>query len=146
MAEKTTRARSRDLTFGGLLLRFVAALVLVLATYNPSGYSSWSWIRQAIAASELGPLHFFVLVLLVIGWTMFLVASFRSLGALGLTLGALFLAALAWLLVDFGVLAANSVTALTWIVLVCLAVLLTVGVAGSHIWRRLTGQLEVDED
>ncbi|MDZ7642989.1 MAG: DUF6524 family protein [Woeseiaceae bacterium] len=28
----------------------------------------------------------------------------------------------------------------------CLAALLTIGVSWPHIWRRLTGQLEVDED
>lgn len=139
-------ARARDLTAGGLLARFVAALVLVFATYNPSGYSSFAWIREAVAASQLGALHFFVIVLLVIGWTIYLVASFRSLGTLGMTLGALFFAALVWLLVDVGLLATDSLTSLTWIILVCLAALLTVGVAGSHIWRRLTGQLEVDED
>ena len=145
MAEKT-RSRAHELTAGGLLMRFVAALVLVLATYNPSGYSSYTWIREAFVASEVGALHFFVIVLLVIGWTIYLVASFRSLGALGMTLGALFFAALIWLLVDFGLLAAESLRSLTWIILVCLAALLTIGVAGSHIWRRLTGQLEVDED
>ncbi len=140
------RRSSRDLTPGGFLLRFVAAMVLVLATYNPTRYSSFTWIREAISASELGPIHFFVVVLLIIGWTVYVVASIRSLGTLGMVLGALFFATLIWLLVDFGLLAADSLTSLTWIILVCLAALLTIGVSGSHLWRRLTGQLEVDED
>lgn len=136
----------RDLTLGGFVLRLVAALVLVFATYNPTQYSSFTWIKDAIAANQLGAMHFFVIVLLAIGWTVYLVASFRALGTLGMVLGALFFATLVWLLVDFGVLAADSLTALTWIVLVCLAALLAIGVSGSHLWRRLTGQLEVDED
>ena len=148
MADKGNDKPSRgtDLTFSGFSLRFVAALVLVLATYNPTRYSVFAWIREALAASEIGAAHFFVVVLLVIGWTVYLVASFRSLGTLGMVLGALFFAALIWLLTDFGLLAADSLTSLTWIILVCLAALLTIGVSGSHLWRRLTGQLEVDDD
>lgn len=141
-----TESRSRDLTFGGFALRFVAALVLVIGTYNPTQYSALSWLRSAFANSEIGALHFFVIVLLLIGWTVYLVASFRSLGALGMVLGALFFAALIWLLTDFGLLATDSLTSITWIILVCLAALLSIGVAGSHLWRRLTGQLEVDDD
>ncbi|MEQ8205562.1 MAG: DUF6524 family protein [Woeseia sp.] len=139
-------SRSSDLTIAGFGLRFIAALVLVMATYNPTRYSVFAWIREALAASNLGAPHVFVLVLLAIGWTVYLVASFRSLGTLGMVLGSAFFAALIWLLTDFGLLAANSVTSLTWIILVCLAALLTIGVSGSHMWRRLTGQLEVDED
>lgn len=145
-ARRKSMFRSRDLTVGGFVLRFIAALVLVLATWNPSEYSSVTWIRDAFLASQLGPLHAFVVVLLAIGWTVYLVASFRSLGALGMLLGAAFFAALIWLLVDFGVLTPDSMTSVSWIVLVCLAALLTIGVTGSHIWRRLTGQLEVDDD
>lgn len=148
MADKNNgrQSRSPDLTFSGFGLRFLAALILVMATYNPSRFSVFAWIKGALAASEMGAVHLFVLVLLLIGWTIYLVASFRSLGTLGMVLGALFFAALIWLLTDFGLLAANSVTSLTWIILVCLAALLTIGVSGSHIWRRLTGQLEVDDD
>lgn len=143
--DKTDR-RSRDLTLSGLLMRFIAALVLVMGTYNPTQYSAFAWIRTAIANSDIGALHFFVVVLLLIGWTVYLVASFRSLGTLGMVLGALFFAALIWLLTDFGLLATDSLTSITWIILVCFAALLSIGVAGSHLWRRLTGQLEVDDD
>jgi len=37
-------------------------------------------------------------------------------------------------------------SALSWVVLVCIAALLAIGLCWSHIWRRLTGQFEVDED
>lgn len=148
MADIKTQShdRSRELTLPGFLLRFVAALVLVLGTYNPTQYCAFSWLRAAFTDGELGALHFFVVVLLLIGWTIYLVASFRSLGALGMVLGALFFAALIWLLTDYGLLTTDSMTSITWIILVCLAALLSIGVAGSHLWRRLTGQLEVDDD
>jgi hypothetical protein len=148
MADRKERRspRSGDLTVTGFFLRFAAALVLVFATYNPTQYSVYAWVRSALADSAIGPEHLLVVVLLLIGWTVYLVASFRALGALGLTLGALFFAALTWLLIDIGLLKADSLSAVTWIVLICIAALLTLGVAGSHLWRRLTGQLEVDDD
>lgn len=148
MADRKVRRsrRSGDLTVAGFFLRFAAALVLVFATFNPSGYSVFSWVRRALADSAVGPEHLVVVILLMIGWTVYLVASFRALGALGLTLGALFFAALTWLLIDIGLLKADSLSSVTWIILICIAALLTLGVSGSHIWRRLTGQLEVDDD
>lgn len=136
----------RDITALGFLLRFAAALALVLATYNPSQYSFFHWVRDAFANDGLGPLNFFVAVILVIGWTILLHATFQSLGSLGIFLGVAFFGTLVWLLVDFGILAANSVSALTWIVLVCLAAMLTIGLTWSAVWRRLTGQVDVVDD
>jgi len=38
------------------------------------------------------------------------------------------------------------VTAFTWVILVILSVMLAIGLSWSHGWRRLTGQVEVDDD
>ena len=147
MAEsKEKRSSSRDLSPGGFLIRLVAALVLVFATYNPTEWSFVDWIRGGMAAGTLGPEHLFVGVVLLIGWTVYGAASIRSLGILGLVLGVAFFAALVWLLIDLGLLSATSTDSVIWITLVCLAALLAIGVSWSHIWRRVTGQLEVDED
>ena len=94
----------------------------------------------------LGPEHLVVGIVIIIGWVIYGAASMRSLGALGLILGSALLAALVWLLIDFGILSATSAESVTWIALVCLAALLAIGVSWSHIWRRLTGQYEVDDD
>jgi hypothetical protein len=145
MAERKASSR-KDVGFGGFGLRLVAALVLVLATYNPSDLSYFDWVRDALATGSLGATHLFVGVLLAIGWTIYGVASFRSLGALGLTLGVAFFVTLVWLLIDFDILRLESARTLTWVVLICLAGLLAIGVTWSHLWRRLTGQYEVDED
>jgi hypothetical protein len=51
-----------------------------------------------------------------------------------------------WLLVDVGVLHPDSTGAITWLALFALATLLAIGMSWSHIWRRLSGQLEVDTD
>mgnify|MGYP000240566853 CR=1 FL=1 len=51
-----------------------------------------------------------------------------------------------WLLVDFGILSIDSVSQFTWVILVILSVMLAIGLSWSHVWRRLTGQFEVDDD
>ena len=140
------KGSSRDVSPGGFVIRLIAALVLVFATYNPTDYSYYDWVQTAIGNGTVGAIHFFVGVVLIIGWTIYGVASYRSLGPLGLVLGAAFFATLVWLLIDFEILTLDSATAITWVVLVCLSGLLAIGVSWSHIWRRLTGQLEVDED
>ncbi len=140
------RSNSRDVSPGGFVLRLIAALVLVFATYNPTDYSYYDWVQTAIGNGTVGAVHFFVGVVLIIGWTIYVVASYRSLGPLGLVLGAAFFATLVWLLIDFDILTLDSATTVTWVVLICLSGLLAIGVSWSHIWRRLTGQLEVDED
>ncbi|MEX1267300.1 MAG: DUF6524 family protein, partial [Woeseia sp.] len=80
--ERKTR-HARNLTAGGIALRFVAALVLILATYNPSQISIYHWVRGSMGDGTLGPEHLLVVVLLMIGWTIYVVASYRSLGRLG---------------------------------------------------------------
>jgi hypothetical protein len=95
---------------------------------------------------SLGPEHFVVGVILLAGWAILIVATQKSLGPLGLLLGALVIGGIVWWLTDLGVLSVGSVTALTWVVLVCLSVLLAIGLSWSHVWRRLTGQYEVDDD
>ena len=81
----------------------------------------------------------------MIGWVILFVATFKSLNTLGVVLAAIAIGTFVWMLVDFGLLGAGSRSAIVWISLVCLAALLTVGLSWSHIWRRLTGQFDVDE-
>ena len=52
--------------------------------------------------------------------------------------------AIVWLLIDIGLLDADSVSAVTWIALIFLAGILTIGVSWSHFWRRITGQVNVE--
>lgn len=136
---------TRGLGFGGFLLRFVGALLLVLVTYNPSGQSAYHWISEAIAQSAFGPLHLILVAILLIGWVVYWIASWRALGMLGVILAAVLLGAVIWLLIDIGLLKAESVSAVTWIVLVAISAVLAIGVSWSHIWRRMTGQLNVED-
>lgn len=144
MVDKKERS-SDGLTAMGFLWRLVAALVLVLLTYNPSGHSAYHWITSAISNSAFGPLHLLLVALLLIGWVIYWIATWRALGTLGVALAALVLAAIIWLLFDIGLLKSQSVSAVTWISLICLALVLAIGVSWSHVWRKLTGQINVED-
>jgi hypothetical protein len=140
------RRTSTEFSWGGFAVRLAATLVLVLATYNPSGWSYTHWVKAAFSNSGLGPEHFVVGIVVLIGWVILLTATQRSMGTFGLILEALLFGGIVWMLVDFGVLRIDSVSQFTWVILVILSVMLAIGLSWSHVWRRLTGQFEVDDD
>ena len=57
----------------------------------------------------------------------------------------LLLGGIIWLLFDINLLESKSVTAIQWISLVCLSAVLAIGVSWSHIWRRVTGRINVED-
>jgi len=128
---------------GSFIGRWVFALALVLVTYNPTDYSYISWIMTE--GVSFGPVVALVGVALLIGWIIYLRATFMSMGWLGIVLGAAFFGSIIWLLVDVGWLSLETSTALAWVALVLLSLILAVGMSWSHIRRRLTGQFDVDE-
>lgn len=142
---KNTEQSSAGITAAGFAIRFAAALLLVLASYNPSGTSAYHWIATAIGESNFGPLHLLLVGVLLAGWAVFWIATWRALGTLGVTLAVIVLGAIIWLLFDIGLLQSHSVSMITWISLVCLAALLAIGVSWSHVWRRITGQINVED-
>ena len=144
MADKTDN-NSGGLTAIGFMWRLVAALVLVLLTYNPSGYSAYHWVSSAIADSAFGPLHLLLIGVLLIGWAVYWIATWRALGTLGVALAGLVVSAIIWLLIDIELLRLESMSAITWVSLVGFAIVLAVGVSWSHVWRRLTGQINVED-
>ena len=136
-------AAYKGLTWPGFLLRVLAAAVLVFTTYNPSGNSYYHWLSETF--TDPTPMLALAGILLLIGWTIYLRATGRSLGAFGLFLAAAFFATLVWLLIDWNWIKADSVKAMTWIAEVILCGILAVGISWSHIRRRMTGQIDVDE-
>jgi hypothetical protein len=148
MNEAVRRGVTREFNLTSFLWRLAASLVLVVSTYNPTGLSYFSWLRSAVADPErsLGPGHFVVGMVLVIGWTIFVVATRKSLGTVGSVLGAALIGGIVWWLSWNDIVAVGSGAALTWVVIICLSLLLAVGLSWSHVWRRLTGQYEVDDD
>ena len=136
-------AAYKGLTWAGFFLRLLAAIVLVFSTYNPSGWSYYHWVSENL--SNLNPLMALAGIVLLIGWTIYLRATARSLGIFGLLLAAAFFGNLLWLVIDWGLVAADSITAITYIILVIMCGFLAIGISWSHVRRRMTGQVDVDE-
>lgn len=130
--------------FNSFLLRLLFALLLVFGTWNPTGWSYLGWLIGD-EGLRLEPLAVIVGLVLLIGWVIYLRATFMSLGWLGVLLGAALFAAIIWLFVDLGWLSLENPGVVSWLVLSLLSVLLAVGISWSHIRRRLTGQIDVDE-
>ncbi|MDR2212586.1 MAG: DUF6524 family protein [Pseudomonadales bacterium] len=130
------------LTFSGVVLRFFFALVLVLCTYNPSGYSYFHWVSENFA---LTPYVVLAGLVLLIGWGFYLKATFNSLGLIGVLASIAVLSCFLWLAVSWGWLSLSNVSAVAWAVELLLALLLTVGMCWSFFTRRASGQLDVDE-
>lgn len=125
------------------LIRFFMALLLVFGTYNPSGYSWYHWVLQA--DNWMDPMLVLAGVVLLIGWVIYLRSTLRSLGEIGTFLALAFFAALTWVLIDYGLLSLDSPTVLTWVLLTMLAAIMATGMSWSHIRRRMSGQLDVDD-
>jgi hypothetical protein len=127
----------------GILIRFLAALVLVFATWNPTGWSFVHWILSTLPNVTASLV--FAGVVLIIGWFLFLHATLESLGLLGIILALAFFGTLTWLVFDLGWLSTGQ-GVLSYVVLVVTAAILAVGMSWSHIWRRLSGRVEVEGD
>lgn len=134
---------SEKVGIDGFLARWVFALVLVLGTYNPSGFSYVTWLLDE--ETSFGPVVTIIGLLLLTGWIFCVKSTFDALGWLGVTLGAALFAALIWLLVDVGMISMESTGILTWLSLVVISLILAVGMAWSHVKRRITGQYNIDD-
>jgi Family of unknown function (DUF6524) len=128
---------------GSFIGRWVFALALVMGTYNPTEYSYISWVFSESASFE--PIIVGAGIALLIGWIIYLRATFMSMGWLGVILGSALFACVIWLLIDLGWLSLDSPGSITWVALVLLSLILATGMSWSHIRRRLTGQFDVDE-
>jgi hypothetical protein len=135
--------RAERLSIGGFLIRAAFALALVLLTYNPSGYSYVHMLQDGLP--RITPLAAVLGIVLLIGWVVFLAATLRALGFVGMTLALALFAALIWLIVSWGWVKLSDTGAILWIALVVLALILAVGMSWSHLYQRWSGQATVDD-
>jgi hypothetical protein len=134
----------------GLLIRVVGALVLVYATFNPTGRSYFHWVLAPLVgmgepSGGSMALKFLVGVVLVIGWVVVLQATRRSIGLTGALLALALCGGLIWLLVEQHVVSPTGSAAIAHIALVAIGLVLGVGMSWSFLSRRLTGQIDTDE-
>ena len=132
-----------DIGWTGFALRFAAGLILVFSTYNPEGLSYYHWVSKTFPA--LSAVQTFSGVLLVVGWAVYFRAAMRSLGIIGMTLATGFFGALIWVVIDTGLIPADSTRALTHLLLLLMALVLSTGLSWSHVRRRLSGQMDTDD-
>ena len=120
----------KKFSWQGILIRFVVALILVFATYNPHGYSYFDWLEEYFnpakdANTPLALVVFAGIVLLII-WTMFIRATLRSLGM-------------------FEIVSLSNFPLIIDLALVIFSGVLATGMSWSHIRRRISGQYDVDD-
>ena len=132
-----------EFTAGSYLGRWVFAIILVFGTYNPSGYSYVSWLLAE--GTEFGPFLAIVGLVLLIGWVIYVRTTFLSMGWLGIILGSALFASFIWLLVRIGWLSLGSTSMVAYLALLLLSLILATGMSWSHIRRRMTGQIDVDD-
>jgi hypothetical protein len=128
---------------GSFLGRWIFALALVMGTYNPTRWCYYEWVTAKSTA--FGPIVAITGIVLLIGWIIFIRATFMSMGWLGIILGAALFGCMVWLFVDQDWLSLDAEGAIAWVVLVILSLILAVGMSWSHIRRRMSGQFDVDE-
>lgn len=129
--------------FGDFIRRWVIAVVLVIATYNPTPWSFVTWVLQDLM-SDL-PYKALAGVVLVIAYVIFLRATWRSIGAFGILLVVALFGALFWVLADLRLLDTANRDLVTWLILMVAATVLAIGVSWSHVRRRISGQADVDD-
>jgi hypothetical protein len=126
----------------GFTWRLLFAIALVLVTFNPTGHSYYHWLADGFPAVQ--PLEAVAGILLVIGWVFFVRSTLAALGTLGVGLMVALFAAIVWWMVSQGWLDVSNRSAMAWVVLVILGLVLGIGMSWSHIRRRLSGQASVD--
>lgn len=133
-----------SITFNGVLLRVGLAIALVLATLNPT---RWNYLRWATEGIEtFGPEKLIAGLLLAGAWVLYVRAAMQSIGLVGAALIAGVIATLVWLAIDQGWLDPGNTSALMWIGLMGLGLILGIGLSWSHFRRRITGQVDVEDD
>lgn len=128
-----------------ILIRFFGALAVILLTFNPTGYSYVHWLGDALRGPGMQAQHAFVGVVLLIGWTIMIRATFRSLGPFGLLLASALIGTFVWLLESYGLFESQSDSIVVWLALISLSALLAIGTSWSLVRRRITGQVDVDD-
>jgi hypothetical protein len=127
---------------GSLLMRLAFSLGLVLLTFNPTGHSYYHWLADGFPSIQ--PVEAIAGIALLIAWIVFVRSTLAAMGTLGLGLLIAFFAAVVWWVVSNGWLDVDNRSAMAWVVLLILGIVLGIGMSWAHIRRQLSGQASVD--
>lgn len=119
-------------------IKLASAFLLVYITYNPEGVSYFHWAirpwmeglfgKSKMAAAGPHSLKAFLGVTILIGWFIFLRATRRKIGAIGILLTIAFFTTLGWMLMDYGLFPSLGVRMRTHIILLIVSFILMLGV------------------
>ena len=125
----------------GMILRILFALAIVIATWNPTG---WSYVQWAlIDTSTFDATKALVGVLLLAAWLMCIRATWVSLGLMGLVLAAIVIGVFVWWLLSMGIVSSDQRT-MQWIGVIAIGVVLGIGMGWSLFRAKATGVVETD--
>lgn len=125
------------------LIRWLIALVLVAATWNPTPWNFVQWVRDN-GTNNL-PITVLMGLVLVVGYVIYIRATLRSIGPIGMGLVIAVFGALIWLLIDQGILTATHAGLNQWLAIVACSLVLGIGLSWSIVRRRISGQADVDD-
>lgn len=127
----------------GFLTRWFFAFALVVITFNPTPYNYVDWVmtygQQNLSIAVL------IGLLLFVSYIIFLRATVQSIGIFGMLLVLAILGATGWVLYDFGILRLGNSDFSLWLGLIACSIVLGVGLGWSHVRRKMTGQVDVDD-
>jgi drug/metabolite transporter (DMT)-like permease len=116
---------------------------LLAATYNPTQWTFSRWVMTSGADNM--SIAVLVGLLLVVGYIIYVRATLRSIGVVGMMLVAAVTGAMLWVAYDLGWMSFENPTANTWVALGVLSFVLGIGLSWSHVRRRLSGQADMDD-
>lgn len=131
-----------EFDFGAFLWRLLFAVALVLLTFNPTGHSYYHWLADGFPS--VLPVEAVAGIALLAAWIFFVRSTLAALGALGVLLMLALFGAIVWWVVSMGWLDVNNRSAMAWVVLLILGLMLGIGMSWGHIRRRISGQASVD--
>lgn len=137
---------TESISWGGVLVRLLASLLLVFLTWNAEGWSYYHWTIEPFlnGAGNFSAIKFLAGTLLIAAWVVFLQATRRSIGLMGALLVAAIAGGVIWLLISSGIVTATSGKGIARVVLIAISLILAVGMSWSHMSRRITGQADTD--
>lgn len=127
----------------GFLIRWGLAFLLLAISYNPTKWNYSTWVLENYSLNPA--IALLVGLLLLAGYIIYLRATLRSIGLIGIGLVAAIVAAGVWVLIDEGLLTLASQSLKIWIVLIGLSFVLGIGLSWSHVRRAISGQSDMDD-
>jgi len=125
------------------VIRWLIAFVLLSATWNPTPYNYSRWAMENWETQL--PVTVLAGLVLVVVYIIYLRATLRSIGPIGMGLVAAVFGALIWVLIDWGWLEAGNSVINQWLSIVAASLVLGIGLSWSILRRRISGQVDIDD-